>query len=246
MPREKARRSRGTRALHGTAARHGGALLLTTRLTPAGARATYTLVTEKAWRLAGEFIVSCNCDWCPCAISLGRARPSEGHCYSWFAFRVDAGHAGDLALGDLSLALLLEVPGRMAEGNYALGLFLDERASEPQRAALERIFTGRAGGPPGWWSLVVATYLGARVVPIRYEADGTRRRVSIPKVLDGVIEAEIGVDRASPVRISNLGYWLGPEVSLARGTRSRVRGWGRVWDLSGRSAEYGRFDWQGP
>jgi hypothetical protein len=198
------------------------------------------------WHLTGEFIVSCNCDWCPCAISLGRAKPTEGRCYSWFAFRLDVGHSGPTELGGLNLAVLLEVPGRMAEGNYRLGLFLDERASEPQRTALEPIFTGRAGGPPGWWSLVLAEYLGARTVPIAYETDGLRRRVSIPKVLDGVIEAEIGADKASPARLSNLGYWMAPDVMLARGTRSRVRGWGRVWDLSGRSAEFGVFDWRGP
>lgn len=149
-------------------------------------------------------------------------------------------------LGGLNLALMLEVPGKMAEGNYTLGLFVDERAAAGQVAAVELIFTGRAGGPPGWWSLVIGHYLGARSVPIAYEVDGPRRRVSIPKVLDGVIEAEIGVDKASPVRISNLGYWMGSEVALARGTKSRVRGWGRVWDLSGRAAEYGMFDWTGP
>jgi hypothetical protein len=198
------------------------------------------------WRLAGEFIVSCSCDWCPCAISLGRARPTDGRCYSWFAFRVDEGQAGEVSLARLNVALLLEVPGKMAEGNYTLGLYLDERASDQQRHWLEQIFSGHAGGPPGWWRLVVASYLGARAVPIVYEVDGPRRRVSIPKVLDGVIEAEIGADKASPVRIVNMGYWMAAEVILARGARSRIRDWGRNWDLSGRSAEYGAFTWQGP
>ncbi len=204
-----------------------------------------TPTAEAAWRLTGEFVVSCSCDWCPCAISLGRAKPTEGHCYTWFAFRFDEGRAGAVDLGGLNLALMIEIPGRMAEGNYALGLFLDERASEVQRASFERIFTGRAGGPPGWWSFVVVHYLGAQVVPIAYETDGHRRRVIIPKLLDGVIEAEIGADKASPMRITNMAYWMGPEVALARGARSRVRGWGRNWDLSGRAAEFGAFDWQG-
>jgi hypothetical protein len=93
---------------------------------------------------------------------------------------------------------------------------------------------------------VIREYLGARPAAITYEVDGSRRRVSIPRILDGVIEAELGADKASPVRIGNLGYWVAPEVMLARGTRSRVRGWGRVWDLSGRSAEFASFDWQGP
>ncbi len=190
--------------------------------------------------------MSCSCDWCPCAVSLGQARPTEGHCYSWFAFHLTEGHWGGVSLGDLNLVLLLEVPGRMAEGNYTLGLFLDERATEAQRPALEQIFTGQAGGPPGWWRVVVARYLGAQVVSIGYEADGNRRRVSIPKILDGAVEAQIGADRSRPVRITNMPYWMGPEVVLARGTRSRIRGWGRSWDLSGRAAEFASFDWQGP
>jgi hypothetical protein len=198
------------------------------------------------WRLSGEFVVSCSCDWCPCAISLGRARPTEGRCRSWFAFRLDDGQAGEVALGGLNLAVLLDVPGRMAEGSYTLGLFLDERASEAQQAPLERIFTGHAGGPPGWWSLVTSHYLGLRRAPIGYEVDGHRRRVSIPKVLDGTIEGELGADRAAPVRISNMPYWMAPEVLLARNARSRIRAWGRVWDLSGGAAEFGAFDWRGP
>jgi hypothetical protein len=198
------------------------------------------------WRLKGEFVMSCNCDWCPCAVSLGRARPTEGYCLSWFVFRLDEGRWGDADLGGVNLAVLLEVPGRMAEGNYTVGLYLDERASELQRARLERIFTGQAGGPPGWWRLVIAHYLGARVVPITYEAEGLRRRVGIPKVLDGTIDGELGADRATPVRVSNMGYWMTPEMSLARGTRSRLRDRGRNWDLSGRFADIAPFDWKGP
>lgn len=89
-------------------------------------------------------------------------------------------------------------------------------------------------------------YLGARVVPITYEADGPRRRVGIPKILDGTIDGDIGLDKASPVRMSNLPYWMAPEISLARGTRSRLRDWGRNWDLSGRFADFATFDWRGP
>lgn len=190
--------------------------------------------------------MSCSCDWCPCAVSLGKARPTEGHCFSWFVFRVDEGHRDGVDLGGVNLAVLLEVPGKMAEGNFTVGLYLDERSTEAQRTPLEQIFTGQAGGPPGWWRLVIAHYLGSRVVPITYETDGLRRRVSIPKILDGAIEAEIGVDKASPVRVTNMAYWMAPEIVLARGTRSRLRDWGRIWDLSGRFADIADFDWQGP
>src|SRR5262249_33647928 len=146
---------------------------------------------------------------------------------------LEEGVAGDVALGGLNLAVLLEVPGKMADGNYVLGLYLDERGSAAQRAALEQIFRGQAGGPTGWWRWVIGTYLGARTVPITYAVEGSGRRVTIPKVLDANIDPEIGPGQAAPMRIVNMAYWMAPEVVLARGTRSRIRDWGRVWDLSG-------------
>jgi hypothetical protein len=93
---------------------------------------------------------------------------------------------------------------------------------------------------------VIAHYLGARVVPITYQAEGLRRRVGIPKVLDGTVDGELGADRATPVRVSNMAYWMAPEMSLARATRSRLRDRGRNWDLSGRFADIALFDWTGP
>jgi hypothetical protein len=66
------------------------------------------------WHLRGEFLISCNCDvFCPCVLSLGKARPTQGVCYSWFGFHIAAGRAGRNKLDALNVALLLEVPGPM-------------------------------------------------------------------------------------------------------------------------------------
>jgi hypothetical protein len=49
-----------------------------------------------------------------------------------------------------------------------------------------------------------------------------------------------------PVVISNTKYWMGPDVIAARGLKSKVRDFGRVWDLSGKSGEICAIDWSGP
>lgn len=199
------------------------------------------------WRIAGEFLVSCNCEvFCPCVLSLGKARPSEGHCYSWFGFRIADGRTGDTPLDGLHLGLLLEVPGPMAQGNWTIGLYLDERASEPAATALTDIFTGRAGGPLGWWSIMIANVLGMRRVPVTFVAEGRGWRFTIPKIVDGAVEPIPGVAGDGHVRITNSRYWMAPDVVVSTGTKSRIRDWGRNWDLTGGSAEYGRFDWSGP
>ena len=48
------------------------------------------------------------------------------------------------------------------------------------------------------------------------------------------------------VVINNTSYWIGPDVTVSRSIKSKLRDFGRVWDLSGRSAEIVPIDWRGP
>jgi len=199
------------------------------------------------WKITGDFMLSCNCDvYCPCVLSLGKARPSQGVCYSWWGFRIAQGHAGPASLDGLNVALLLDVPGPMGEGNWTLGLYLDERASPPAVEALTEIFTGKVGGPPGWWSVMTATFLGTKRVPITFEPEGRGWRLVIPKIVDGVVEPLPGAGGDGLVRITNSRYFVTPDLVVCAGKKSRIHDWGRNWDLTGRSAEYGHFDWSGP
>jgi hypothetical protein len=61
--------------------------------------------------------------------------------------------------------------------------------------------------------------------------------------LDGLTT---GLLLETPVMAKNAHYWVGPDVNVAKGTKSRFRDWGRNWDLSGQSSEFARIDWQGP
>lgn len=199
------------------------------------------------WTISGELVLSCNCDvYCPCVLSLGKSRPTQGVCHSWWGFHVEEGSAGPTGLDDLNVAVMLEVPGPLAEGNWAVGLYVDERASPSAAEALTAIFTGQAGGPPGWWSMMTGTFLGVRRVPIAFGPEGRGWRLTIPKILDGVVEPVPGAGGDGLVRIVNSRYFVGPDLVVSTGTRSRIRDWGRNWDLTGRSAEYARFVWSGP
>ena len=177
--------------------------------------------------------------------SLGRANPTYGNCFSWWLIHVEEGHYGRVKLDGLSVGIFLEVPGPLAEGGWTVGLYVDERASARAAQALTRIFSGQAGGPTGWFSLMIANFLGAKSVPITYEKGENRWYVSIPRIIDGGVEAIEGAD-GGPVLLQNSRYWVAPDVVVARGTKSRIRDFGRNWDLSGQSAEFARVNWQGP
>ena len=211
-----------------------------------------------SWKLKGDFVLSCNCDvFCPCVLSLGKSQPTHGVCHTWWGIRIEEGHAttgfplpGAVKrtekLDGLNVGMLLETPGPLAEGNWTVGLYLDEKANAAATEALVQIFTGKAGGPTGWFSIMISEFLGTKQVPISIEKNGNGWKVQIPKIIDGAIEPIAGANGKGATQVTNSGYWVAPDVVVGRGTRSRFRDWGRNWDLSGKSAEYCRIDWAGP
>ena len=192
------------------------------------------------WKIRGELILSCNCDvFCPCVIALGRTKPTYGVCHTWWGLHIDEGHAGGESLDDINVGVLMDIPGPLAEGNWSVGLYIDERASDAAAEAITEILSGKAGGTTGWFSIMVAEFLGVKRVPIEFEQVGKGWRFKIPKIIDGA-----SGDGAT--KITNTQYWMGPEVTVCRSTKSRFRDWGRNWELTGGSGEYARIEWGGP
>ncbi len=142
--------------------------------------------------------------------------------------------------------MLLETPGPFAKGGWSLGIYLDEKGSPEAQEALTKIFRGQAGGPIGWFSIMIAEYLGSKVVPITFEEREVGWYLGIPKIIDGAVEPILGKDGVTPVMAKNTNYWAGVDVVVSKGTKSRIRDWGKNWDLSGQSADYALVEWVGP
>ena len=111
---------------------------------------------------------------------------------------------------------------------------------------LLQIFSGQAGGTTGLFTMLVSEIIGAERAPVQIERDGTKRRIMIGRKIQGEIEMLGGKDPEHPVMVSNSKYWMGPDIIVARGTKSKVRDYGRVWDFGGKSAEICPIDWHGP
>ena len=199
------------------------------------------------WSLDGELILNCNCTvFCPCVISLGKHPPTEGYCQAWAGVRIDKGHSGGTDLSGLNVAMLLDIPGKMERGNWTLALWIDDRATDEQFAALETIFRGSARGTTGLFTLLVGEYLGAERAPVQFETDGDTRRLSVGRVIQGEVRPIAGARSGEEVSVVNTQYWMGPEVVVAEAVKGRVRAFGRVWNFEGRSAEICRIRWEGP
>jgi len=199
-----------------------------------------------SWSIRGELILNCSCTvFCPCVISLGKHPPTEGTCQGWAGVRIDDGHYGAERLAGLNVALLLEIPGQMARGNWKVAAYVDERASEAAYQGLVEIFSGRAGGTTGLFSVLVSEFLGAERAPVVFETEGKARRLTVGKKIQGAVEPVPGSRPGEDIVVSNTHYWMGPDVTVATATKGRVRAHGRVWDFDGRSAEICQIQWSG-
>jgi hypothetical protein len=101
----------------------------------------------ESWKVTGQVLISCNCDWgCPCNFN---ARPTTGKCEGGWTWHVDRGTYGGVALDGLNFSVYANWPGAIHEGNGEALLLIDERANAAQRAAIETLLGGKVGGPWG-------------------------------------------------------------------------------------------------
>jgi hypothetical protein len=206
------------------------------------------------WGIKGHFLLNCNCDvFCNCPMSLGKAIPNSanGKCFSWWGIIIENGHAegenGKIDISGINVAILLEVPGPLSMGGWTAGLYIDEKASDEAADALLKIFSGQAGGQTGWFSVMISNFLGVKRCPIDYSETENGWTYTIPNILEGTIEKEPGLNKGEDVKVSNLKYWVAPEIIVGRGgKKSRIKDHGRNWDFTNGSAEYCAVDWSGP
>lgn len=198
------------------------------------------------WKIKGELILNCSCTvFCPCVISLGEHPPTEGNCQAWVGVRIDSGNYGSEDLSGLNVGMLMDIPGNMGRGNWKCAAYIDERSTDAAFDGLVKIFSGAARGTTGLFKLLVSEFLGAERAPVIYETEGKKRRLMVGKVINGEVEP-IGGKGDGDVVVTNTEYWMGPDITVAKANKGRVRAFGRVWDFDGRSAEICQIDWHGP
>jgi hypothetical protein len=194
-----------------------------------------------AWRVSGDVLIACSCDFgCPCNFN---ARPSKGFCEGGWIWLVEHGHLGDVRLDGLGLALFAKWPGAIHEGGGRAEGYVDERADEAQRAALRRVLRGEAGGP---WGLFIKTYqLGepsAARFDVRLAQHASRARVGdtvdlqMTTIRNPVTQAEVHPEVVLPEGL------VVKRGGMAASTVFRVGG-GLDFDHSGQYAAFGRFEY---
>ncbi len=204
-------------------------------------------MTTDRWNLRGQYFENCNCEiLCPCVLPVPRPQPTEGYCDVGIAFHVEAGELNGVSLAGLNFVVAAHTPGVMGDGNWTTAFFVDERATEEQRQALESILSGDMGGPMARWISLTTDMKDTTYCQITFEMEGETRRVSIPNVMDFAVEGIKAPNRDQVMLLENAGHPVNSTLALARGTGNTYTGHGMTWDNTGRNGHYAPFNWSWP
>ncbi len=197
-----------------------------------------------AWAVNGRWWEHCSCKmWCPCWV--GPAEPDQGWCSGCLIFDVHEGESDGVSLRG-KVVIRIDFPGDFFSGNGVARLYLDQSATEEQRAALQGIFSGKRGGHlEALWQATVSEWLPPQVTSIEVE-DGDTPSMRIGD--DGYVRYQAPMqDPTGKVTVVHdaaaaTAFDLGA-VTLPRSDGSRWRGPDmREWQ-SGGSGTSGRFSW---
>jgi hypothetical protein len=202
------------------------------------------------WRITGDWWDLCNCAiGCPCNFG---SDPTYGFCEGVLTWLIRQGQYGDVHFAeDLAVVLISHWQGNVMEKNREFGFLIDDRANSAERNALEKIFTGYAGGAFAAWRDLTISLDGVEFVPMTVTHDAETWRVQVPGLVDGLggPYRKYMVPANDTCRICNAPR---PEVvpgflTVGEAKRNVVTGaFGRKWDWSMRSSKHIAFDLRGP
>jgi hypothetical protein len=181
-----------------------------------------------SWSLKGSYVETCSCElMCPCNLSFDHGATYD-FCRVTFVFNIREGEIEGTDIGGLKVAAIPDSPKVMTEGNWRLGVFVDEQATDEQADKLVKVFTGQLGGPMAGLAPLVGEVLGVEKARIEVDDDGVRHSVRIGDVIDFEIEdiVPFGVETGEPVRFQGMFHPVASDLTMAEAKRSRINAFG--------------------
>jgi hypothetical protein len=181
-----------------------------------------------SWTLKGSYAETCSCElMCPCNLSFDHGATYD-YCRATLAFGIREGEIEGTDVGGLNAAFIIDTPKVMTEGNWKLGVFIDDRATDEQADKLIKVFSGQLGGPMAALAPLVGEMLGVERVPIELVDDGVRHSVRIGDAIDFEIEdiVPFGVETGEPARLTGIFHPVGSTLTAAEAKRSRISAFG--------------------
>jgi hypothetical protein len=200
-----------------------------------------------SWSLEGDFYENCSCDAiCPCTWSnLAHQATRDDYCRFALAFDIESGDIEGTDVSGTAFVMIADTPPNMAEGNWRVGVIVDDGASPEQVGKLGEVLSGALGGPPAALGPLLGEFLGIEQASIAIESDGKEHHIKVGELVD-FTGARVTVESGEQVELTNIVvHPAGPTLGLAPVSQSQVSAFGIDFSGQDLSGFANRFSWKG-
>ncbi len=199
-----------------------------------------------AWKLDGTYFENCSCEMvCPCTTSGMTAKATYDRCNFFLVFHINRGDIEGTDVSGLTVAAVGDTPQVMINGNWRLGVLVDDKASKEQFDKLVAVFGGQKGGPMGAAAGLVSEMLGVEQVPTSYKSEGRKHQVRMGPDVNAEVEDFTGGLQKEPLQLVGVAHPAATTLTVARGTNSHIKVFGLDFSPTGKSGFSAPFSWQG-
>jgi hypothetical protein len=180
------------------------------------------------WNLRGAYVETCSCDLiCPCNASFDHGATYD-YCRVVLAFDIREGEIDGTDVAGRKVVAIADTPKVMTEGNWKLGLFIDDQASDEQAEKLGQVFGGQLGGPMEGFVPLVGEMLGVERAPIEIRHEGVEHSVRVGDAIDFAIDdiVPFGVETGEPIRFQGMFHPAGSNLTIGEAKRSKINAFG--------------------
>jgi hypothetical protein len=179
---------------------------------------------------------------CPCNFSFDHGATYD-YCRVTLVFSIREGAIEGTDVSGRTVAVIADTPKVMTDGNWRLGMFVDDGTSDEQMEKLTGVFGGQMGGPMAGLAPLVGEVVGVERAAIEVVEDGLVHSVRIGDAIDFEIEdiVPFGVDTGQPAKLTGVFHPVGSELTAAEAKRSKISAFGIEYE--GKTGLSAGFSW---
>ena len=179
---------------------------------------------------------------CPFNLSFDHGATYD-YCRVTLVFNIREGEIEGTDVSGRTLAVIADSPKVMTEGNWRLGMFVDDGSSDEQMQKLTGVFGGQMGGPMAGLAPLIGEVLGVERAPIEVVEDGLSHSVRIGDAIDfEVVDiVPFGVETGEPARLTGIFHPVASELTAAEAKRSKISAFGIEYE--GKTGLSSAFSW---
>ena len=197
-----------------------------------------------SWTVEGTYFENCNCDFaCPCTVTSFASPGTEDRCQVVLAYHIQRGEIDGVDVSGHSVAVVGDAPAKMLDGNWRVGLLIDDQASKEQADKLAGVFSGQMGGPMAALAPLIAEVLGIEQHPIEFRDNGYKHHLKIGGDIAIDVEDYVPEGFTEPTKLVGVFHPSNTTLTIAKPTSSRIKAFNMEFHNDGKSAFSAPFRW---